>query len=102
MCHLYTLYIRHFREAIGMTQSELAFKIGKSQGFISQIEKPNSIRKKSILLSDLVLIAQALNVCPNDLVRFRCVDCHRFNICTRHENLEKDDIYFKEHLEFYI
>ena len=102
MCHLYTLYIKRYRELRRMTQSELAFKIGKSQGFISQIESPNSIRKKSILLTDLILISQALDICPNLLFRFKCVDCLRYEKCTRHENLEKDDDYFKEHLDYYI
>ena len=85
-----------------MSQAELAFRIGKSQSFIAQIEKDNNIRTKSILLADLVLIAQVLDVCPNDLIRYKCNTCHRFNICTRHEHLKKDDIYFKEHLDYYI
>jgi len=102
ICNLYTLYVKRFRELRRMTQSELAFKIGKSQGFISQIEMDNNIRTKSILLVDLVLIAQALNVCPNDLIRYRCRQCHRFDICTRHKYLEKDDEHFKEHLGYYI
>jgi transcriptional regulator with XRE-family HTH domain len=102
MCHLFTLYIKRFREAKKMTQSELGFKIGKSQGFISQIEADNISRKKSILLIDIIAIADALDVCCNDLIRFKCVDCRRFSKCTRHENLQQDDEYFKCHLEYYI
>lgn len=101
-CKLYTLYVKKYREFRRISQSELAFRIGKSQSFIAQIEKDNSIRTKSILLIDLVLIAQVLDVCPNDLIRYKCNSCHRFNKCTRHENLEKDDEYFKEHLNYYI
>lgn len=100
--NLYTLYVKNFREAKGITQSELAFRIGKTQGYISQIESDNSIRSRSPQLIDIVAIANALDVCPNDLIRFKCNDCRRFDNCNRHENLEKDDIYFKEHFDFYI
>jgi DNA-binding XRE family transcriptional regulator len=101
-CNLYTLYIKQYREMRRMTQSELADMIGKSQSYVAQIEKDNSIRNKSILLSDLILKSHALDVCPNDLYRFRCIDCHRFYSCNRHQYSEDDDIYFKEHFEYYI
>jgi len=100
--NLYTLYIKRYRELRRMSQSELAFKIGKSQGFISQIEKNNISRNKSPQLVTLVLIAQALDICPNDIVIFKCNQCHRFNICTRHQQIEEDDVYFKDHLDYYI
>lgn len=102
MCHLYTLFIKQCREQIGMTQEELAFKIGKTQGFISQIEKDNSVREKSPQLITLIEIADALNVCPNDLIRFRCMDCKRFNICNKHQEMEDNRQYFEEHFDFYI
>ena len=102
MCHLYTLYIKKFREAKRMTQSELAFRIGKTQGYVSQIEADNTSRTRSPKLIDLIKIADILDICANDLFRLRCIDCQRFDKCTRHENLEQDDEYFKEHLEYYI
>jgi len=101
-CNLYTLYIKKYREMRRMSQSELAFKIGKSQGFISQIEADNSTRKKSILLSDIIKIADILDVCPNVIIRFKCSNCLRFDKCTRHEHLEDDTTYINEYLEFYI
>lgn len=67
-----------------MTQEELAFKIGKSQSFISQIEKHNSTRSKSLQLSTLIDIAQALDVCPNELIHFQCKDCWRRGTCNKY------------------
>lgn len=99
---MYVLYVKKYRLMRRMSQEELAFKIGRSQSFIAQIEKDNSIRTKSPRLSTLTLIAKALNVCANDLIRFKCSECHRFKNCNRHKYLEEDDVYFKEHFDYYI
>ena len=85
-----------------MSQEELAYRIGKSQSYIAQVEKDNSVRTKSPRLLALILIARALDVCANDLIRSKCTECHRFDKCKRREYLEEDDIYFKEHFDYYI
>lgn len=101
-CNLYTLYIKKYRELRRMTQSELAFLIGKSQSYIAQLERPNIIRIKSPQLTDVITIANALDVCVNDLVHFSCNSCVRYSRCNRHQYSDEDDTYFKEHLDYYI
>jgi len=85
-----------------ISQSELADMVGVSQSYIAMLERPNILRNKSPRLVLLISISQALDICPNEILRFKCNSCHRFYICKRHEYFEEDDIYFKEHLDYYI
>lgn len=101
---MFVLYIKKYRELRKMSQQELGDLIGKTQQHISLLESDNIIRKRSVKLNDLELIAQALNVCCNDLIHYKCSnECHRFNKCNKqHEHLDENDDFFKQHLQFYI
>lgn len=54
------LRISYFRKRAGLTQEELAEKLGVNTSFIGQIEAPNIM--KAISLDTLFRIAKALNV----------------------------------------
>ena len=62
----YRLKVRNYRIKNGMTQKELAMKIGISQNYLSQLEN----EKFDIKLSLLCKIANALKVSPFDLIEF--------------------------------
>ena len=85
-----------------MSQKDLAEKVGVDRSYISKLEQDNMIRKHSPKLILLTQISEALDICPNDILRYKCTSCHRFKKCNRHEYLEKDDEYFKEHFDYYI
>jgi transcriptional regulator with XRE-family HTH domain len=63
------LNIAYFRKRLGMTQEELAEKIGISRAHLSAIEAPNIIRSFSLEL--LFMMAKELNVEPCKLLEFR-------------------------------
>lgn len=56
--------VAEFRKAAGMSQAELAEKVGVTQGFISHIEA--NTRKPTLGL--LQRLADALGVAPQDLL----------------------------------
>jgi Predicted transcriptional regulators len=63
------LNISYFRKRAGITQEELAEKIGISRSHLSAIEAPNIIRSFSLEL--LFLIAQELNIAAYKLLDFK-------------------------------
>ncbi len=63
------LNISYFRKRSGMTQEELAEKIGISRSHLSAIEAPNIIRSFSLEL--LFLIAKELNIEAYKLLDFK-------------------------------
>jgi len=60
------LNIKYFRGRQNMTQEDLSEKIELASRYISDIERG----KRNITLKTLYKIAQALNVEPNDLLKF--------------------------------
>ena len=62
------LKIGYLRRQKGMTQEQLAEKVGMSAGFLSQIEAPNMVMGLS--LATLFSIAEALGVPPSKLLDF--------------------------------
>lgn len=56
------LKVSYFRKRAGLTQEQLADKMGVATSFIGQIEAPNIV--KSISLDTLFRIAKALDVPP--------------------------------------
>ena len=58
--------ISAYRNKLGLTQEELANKIGISYSYLSQIEAPNVVKKMS--LEALFDIADALNVDVKNLL----------------------------------
>ncbi len=63
------LNIAFYRKRVGMTQDNLAEKVGLSRSHLSAIEAPNIIRPFS--MEALFNIARALNVEPYKLLQFR-------------------------------
>lgn len=61
--------IVYYRKHAGMTQEQLAEKIGVSRSHLSAIEAPNIVRSFSIEV--LFNIAKALNIEPYRLLVFR-------------------------------
>ncbi|MBB2151708.1 helix-turn-helix domain-containing protein [Pedobacter sp. LMG 31462] len=55
---------RALREAANMTQSELAFRLGVSNGFIGQVESNRSPTKYS--MNHIDLMAKLFNCSPKD------------------------------------
>jgi transcriptional regulator with XRE-family HTH domain len=70
---MYILKIKEFRKLKNVTQKQLAFKIGVSQNFLSEIEH----QKYDIKLSLLFRIAGALEECPKDLIGCGCTKCNK-------------------------
>lgn len=54
--------LKSLREEAGLSQGELARKIGVTQGYISQLENP--IYKKNATVEIIDKLAVALNICP--------------------------------------
>lgn len=52
--------IRNYRKGRGLTQDDLAKKIGKTQPFIARLENPTSDREPS--LATLSMLAQAMDL----------------------------------------
>lgn len=62
------LKISYYRKLNGLTQEELAEKIGRSAGFIGQVEAPNLVTPVS--LETIFLIADLLKIPPYKLLEF--------------------------------
>lgn len=60
--------ISYYRKRAGMTQKELASKIGISRQHLGAIEAPKMIR--AVSLTSIFLIAEALNIEPYKLLKF--------------------------------
>lgn len=58
------LNLKEFRNLIGISQKQLASKLGISQGYISEVEKG----LKSPTVRMLYKIANALEICPHMLL----------------------------------
>lgn len=53
------------RKAAGLTQEELASRLGKPQSFVSKYER----RERRLDVVELVMIAKAIKIDPSDIVR---------------------------------
>ncbi|MEG1500529.1 MAG: helix-turn-helix transcriptional regulator [Clostridiales bacterium] len=62
------LKIAYYRKMNGFTQEQLAEKIGRSPGYLSQVETPNFVQPVS--LSTLFSIADALHIAPTKFLEF--------------------------------
>ncbi len=60
------MQIRKYRNKLGLTQEELANKVGISYSYLTQIEAPNVVKKMS--LEVLYDIADVLNIDIKDLL----------------------------------
>lgn len=65
------LNIGHIRRKRGLTQEQLAEKVGISTGYLGQIEAPNMAT--NISLSTLFAIAEALEVPAHKLLVFESI-----------------------------
>lgn len=63
-----SLKISYYRKLRGLSQEDLAEKIGKSAGYVGMIEAPSV--SKGISLRTLFDIADALEIEPNTLLKF--------------------------------
>lgn len=70
---MYKLAIREHRILNKLTQKDLAYRIGISQNYLSEIEKG----KYDIRVSFLLSISNALDVCPGYLIRCNMCKCRR-------------------------
>lgn len=59
--------IATIRKSNGLSQDELAEKVGISRSFLGRIEAPNIAQTLSV--DNLFNIAKALNVAPDELIR---------------------------------
>lgn len=62
------LKIAYYRKLNGLTQEQLAEKVGISPGYLSQVETPTFIQPVS--LKTLFIIADTLNVPPSRFLEF--------------------------------
>lgn len=62
------LKVSYYRKLAGMTQEQLADKMGVATSFIGQIEGPNIA--KAISLDTLFRLAKALDIHPKKLLDF--------------------------------
>ncbi len=62
------LKVSYYRKLAGLTQEQLASKMGVDTSFIGQIEAPNIL--KAISLDTLFRIAKALEVPPYKFLKF--------------------------------
>jgi transcriptional regulator with XRE-family HTH domain len=69
------LLIKHYRIYRGLSQHELAAKVGISQGYLSELEK----NMKSPTVRMLYAIANALEICPKELLECHCKECEGAN-----------------------
>lgn len=63
------LKVAYYRKMHGLTQEQLAEKIGLSPGYLSQVETPTFIQP--ISLKTLFAIADALDVPPHKFLEFQ-------------------------------
>jgi transcriptional regulator with XRE-family HTH domain len=71
---MYRLKIKEFRKLKGLTQKELALKVGISQNFLSEIENC----KYDISLALFCRISIALEVSPYELIDFSFISKDNF------------------------
>jgi transcriptional regulator with XRE-family HTH domain len=101
--NVYVLYIKKFRKLRRLTQEELAFKCGLSPSYISRLETENIIRDRSPNLKTLIDIANALSVCPSDILTYECNGCEQYQSCTKCKYVEQDDTnFFENNLKYYL
>lgn len=62
------LKVSYYRKLVGLTQEQLAEKMGVDTSFIGQIEAPNIL--KAISFDTLFRIAKALDVPPYKFLQF--------------------------------
>ncbi len=62
------LKIAYYRKLNGLTQEQLAEKIGISPGYLSQVETPTFVQP--ISLKTLFAIADTLNIAPYKFLEF--------------------------------
>lgn len=62
------LKISYFRRKQGLTQEQLAEKMGSDLSWLAQIEAPNTVR--GISLDSIFRIAEALEIEPYKLLKF--------------------------------
>ncbi|MCI1208623.1 MAG: helix-turn-helix domain-containing protein [Treponema sp.] len=62
------LKIAYYRKLRGLTQEQLAEKIDRSPGYISQIETPGFVQPVS--LATLFAVADTLHVAPSKFLEF--------------------------------
>ena len=75
--------------------------VGVSQAMISLLEAENVIRKKSPRLTLLIKIADALDVCYNDILHFHCEDCDKASCKKRKYVEENDKNFYVDNLLYY-
>ncbi|NRU52437.1 helix-turn-helix transcriptional regulator [Clostridium beijerinckii] len=102
--NLYTLYIKKYRKNLRhMTQEELAYKCGVAPSYISMLEQDNITRRRSPSLALVRDLAYSLEICPNDILIFRCSDCKFENSCNRKQYVEEDnEDFYKDNLIYYL
>lgn len=74
---MFKLKIREIRLKKRITQEELSYRSGVSQGYISYLERDNIARDKSPTLEIIEKIAKGLNVCPLILLGCNCLNCKK-------------------------
>lgn len=62
------LKIAYYRKLRGLTQEQLADKIDRSPGYLSQVETPRFVQPVS--LATLFAIADALHIAPSKFLEF--------------------------------
>lgn len=72
---MYRKKMRYLRCKKNITQAKLAFKVGISQNFLSEIEHS----KYDIRVSLLIKIAKVLDVCIKDIIPCSCNKCKSNN-----------------------
>lgn len=78
---MYELKIKEKRKLKGLTQKQLAFKIERSQNFLSELENG----RYEISVSLLCKIGEALDLCPHSLLEYSCpINCAIY--CTYNKN----------------
>ncbi|WP_234120194.1 helix-turn-helix domain-containing protein [Clostridium hydrogenum] len=71
--------IRKLRKQKNLTQKELAFRINKSNGYLSDIENGNKLPSINVLYN----IAYHLGTCPSSLLGCKKIKCQ---YCTKKYN----------------
>lgn len=74
MDKIFRLKIKEFRGKRGLTQEELAYLTGLSQGEISQLEK--NVAKANPTLEVIYNLSQALQICPKQIITCNCPTCY--------------------------
>jgi transcriptional regulator with XRE-family HTH domain len=97
---MYVLYIKKFRLLRRLTQEELSFKSGIDASYISRLEAENTVRVRSPKLNIIRDLAIGLQICPMDIIFYKCISCEQFNTCKKKQYLGED--YFKDNIIYYL